>query len=73
MCHAMPYSFYPRQMVIGMIRSATKWLNSFPPKDGISDTMSPSMIVTGSPNPDFNNKRIVDKVRLYVCTIICIT
>ena len=34
-------------MVIEMIKSSTFWLNAFPPKGGISDTVSPHELLTG--------------------------
>ena len=36
-----------------------KWINAFPTKGGKSKTMSPSMIIKGNPNPDFNQERIL--------------
>jgi hypothetical protein len=59
MCHAIPYKHYTKLMIQSLIACVTKWLNAFPGQDGISSTMSPSMIVEGRPNPDFNHKRIV--------------
>ena len=59
MCHSIPYKKMPKVMVIGLIKSATKWLNAFPSKNGISDTLSPANITQGLPNPNLNHKRIV--------------
>ena len=46
-------------MIQPFIPCVVKWLNEFPIKGGISKTMSPSMIVKGKPNTDFNQERIV--------------
>jgi hypothetical protein len=46
-------------MIQSLLATVVKWLNAFPNKNGISRTMSPSNIVEGKPNPDFNIKRIV--------------
>ena len=58
-CHSIPYHYYTKLMIQSLIATVVKWLNAFPSKNGISKTMSPSNIVEGKPNPDFNNKRIV--------------
>jgi hypothetical protein len=55
----MSYKKIPKIMVIAMVECATLWLNAFPSSNGVSDTMSPSTIVQGKPNPDMNPKRIV--------------
>jgi hypothetical protein len=36
-----------------------KWINAFPPTNGVSKTMSPAMIVQGLPKPNLQYKRIV--------------
>jgi hypothetical protein len=59
MTHSMPYKKIPKIMVVAMVECATLWLNAFPSSNGVSDTMSPSTIVQGKPNPDMNHKRIV--------------
>ena len=58
MCHALPYKYFTRLMVRALVACAIRWLNAFPMEDGISDTMSPSMIVEGKANPDLSHKRI---------------
>jgi hypothetical protein len=59
MTHSMPYKRIPKIMVIALVECATLWLNAFPSSNGVSETMSPSCIVQGRPNPDMNHKRIV--------------
>jgi hypothetical protein len=59
MTHSMPYKRIPKIMVVALVECATLWLNVFPSSNGISDTMSPSYIVQGKPNPDMNHKQIV--------------
>jgi hypothetical protein len=51
--HGMPYHRLPRTMVKELASMAARTLNSFPHQDGISDTLSPSNIVTGAPKPDY--------------------
>jgi hypothetical protein len=58
-CHSIPYHYYTKLMIQALVATVIKWLNVFPNKNGISRTMSPSSIVEGKPNPDFNTKRIV--------------
>ena len=58
-CHAMPYHYYPKIMIIGMIENVMKWLNAFLSKGGISNTMSPAMLLEGKPNPDMNKNYII--------------
>ena len=59
MCHAVPYRYYTKLMVQALIACMIEWLNAFPTKIGISDTMGPGMIVTGKSNLDMNSKIIV--------------
>lgn len=56
--HGMPYSRLPKEMVKGVVAFGTSSLNLFPPDDGISDDISPLTIVTGAPNPDFNQMKL---------------
>ena len=57
-CHTIPFHFYTRLMVEALIKVVIRWLNAFPSKNSISDTMSPAMIVEGKQNPDMSLKRI---------------
>jgi hypothetical protein len=43
----------PHRIVIEMAKHGVYWLNAFPHLNGISDTMSPRMIITGQ-TVDFN-------------------
>jgi hypothetical protein len=49
----LPFQRMPMRIVIEMAYFATFWLNSFPPSDGISDTMSPRAIIVGN-HIDYN-------------------
>jgi len=51
--NTMPFNKIPGRMVAELIYYCVFWLNTFPAHDGISDTLSPRSIVTGS-NIDFN-------------------
>jgi hypothetical protein len=45
--HRLPFSMWPKAMIIHGVSNAVKWLNAFPPKGGISTTYSPRTIITG--------------------------
>jgi hypothetical protein len=47
MFSVLPFAQVPPHMVIEMVYSSVFWLNSFPPRDGVSESMSPREIVTG--------------------------
>ena len=49
----LPFTKIPGRMVAELIYYSVFWLNSFPARDGISATLSPRAIVTGS-HIDFN-------------------
>jgi hypothetical protein len=59
MTHVLPYKKVPKLMIISLATVAVKWINTFPPTNGISKTMSPAMIVQGLPKPNLRYKRIV--------------
>ena len=44
--NSLPFTPPPR-IVIEMVRRSIYWLNVFPPKDGVSTSLSPSAIITG--------------------------
>ena len=44
----LPFKKLPDRLVIEMVYASNFWLNCFPPENGISDTLSPRAIVTGS-------------------------
>lgn len=56
--HGLPFKRLPKLMITQMVADAVRCLNQFPRKNGISDTLSPTNIVTGLPNPDYNRMRI---------------
>ena len=43
----MPYKRIPKRMTIRMVYTAVFWINSFPRQEGVSDTMSPRLLLTG--------------------------
>jgi hypothetical protein len=51
--NTMPFKKIPGRMVAELIYYSVFWLNSFPARDGISKTLSPRSIVTGS-HIDYN-------------------
>ncbi|MEL6660657.1 MAG: hypothetical protein AAFR36_29600, partial [Bacteroidota bacterium] len=53
--HGLPFQRIPSILVDAIIESAVSNLNRFPREDGVSDTMSPLTIMTGRPNPDYND------------------
>jgi hypothetical protein len=44
----LPFDRFPARITIELVYYCVFWLNNFPPKGGISDTMSPRAIVVGS-------------------------
>ena len=53
--HGLPYKRLPKEIITSMVTDVVRLLNQFPWKNGISDTLSPSAIVTGAPLPDYNS------------------
>jgi hypothetical protein len=49
----MPYTRFPKIMILELVRRAVKCLNQFPALDGISDKISPFTMMTGKSNPDY--------------------
>jgi hypothetical protein len=45
--HSLPFNRIPKLLTIYIVFKAVKLLNYFPPKGGISDTVSPKTIMTG--------------------------
>jgi hypothetical protein len=50
----MPFKRLPKLMTIELVRRAVKCLNQFPVLDGVSATISPFTIITGRPNPNYD-------------------
>ena len=53
-CHSLPFKRFTKLMTTALVESAVYWLNSFPSRDGVSETMSPRGIVVGGNNIDVN-------------------
>jgi len=45
--HTLPFKVIPLPMLIESIYSSPLWINAFPPKGGVSQTLSPRNIMTG--------------------------
>jgi hypothetical protein len=45
--NTLPFTSIPPRLIIEMAKSCVYWLNSFPNARGISDTLSPSQLITG--------------------------
>ena len=43
----LPFKFIPKLMMIHLVYNAVLWLNTFPPKGGVSTTVSPRTLMTG--------------------------
>ena len=46
--HSLPFTMMPLLMIVKMVYNAVKWLNAFPARGGVSEFMSPRMIMTGT-------------------------
>lgn len=57
--HVLPYRHMTKVMTIGLVATATKWLNAFPSKNRISKTMSLSTIIEGMLKPNMKYRHIV--------------
>ena len=51
--NVLTYSFYPKSMVVGCAVYTTKMLNNLPCENGLSDTLSPATLITGTPPPSY--------------------
>jgi hypothetical protein len=51
--NTLPFTNMPPHLVIKMAKHAVYWLNAFPHPNGVSDTLSPHMIITGQ-GVDYN-------------------
>jgi hypothetical protein len=54
----LPFNRIPRAVRRAAIKKVNKTLNQFLTKKGVLDTLSPLTIMTGRPNPDFNDMKI---------------
>ena len=44
----------PKHHEKSLVQGQVSWLNSFPPTNGISETISPATVVLGKPKPDLS-------------------
>jgi hypothetical protein len=56
--HGLPFKKLPRVILKEMVIFAVQCLNQLPADNGLSNTLSPNSIMTGKPNPDYNNLRL---------------
>ena len=56
--HGMLYCRLPKQMKKGLVAYCTANLNSFPYSHGVSQELSPSTIMHGTPSPDYKNYKL---------------
>jgi len=52
--NTLPFKQLPNWLIVEIMNNALFWINCFPHKDGIHNTLHPQTIVTGS-KIDFNN------------------
>ena len=45
--HGLPYKNMPGLMIVHLVYFVCHWLNAFPPKGGISDTIAPAEFIDG--------------------------
>jgi len=58
LCKSAPFTRYTKVMTVHAVLTAVRWINQFPSKGGISDTISPAKLLEGIDSPDLNIKRI---------------
>ena len=51
--HSLPFKMIPKIMILEMIYNCVLWINAFPPKGGVSASISPRTSLTGF-NFDYN-------------------
>jgi len=56
---SLPWKRMPRRITIELVYAMTFWLNVFPKKNGVSDTLSPRAIITGQ-DLDFNKHCVLE-------------
>jgi hypothetical protein len=64
--NTLPFTLMPNRLIVEMVYFSVFWLNSFPARDGISETLSPRALVTGQ-QIDYN-KHCKLEFGLYVQT-----
>ena len=58
LCHSVPYKRFTKLMTIHVVLTVVKWINIFPSKTGVSNTLSPETLLDGKEQPDLSIKRI---------------
>ena len=56
--HGLPFRRLPNLMITSMVKHVIQCLNMLPAPNGVSPTLSPDSIVTGSPPPDYNRLQL---------------
>lgn len=53
--HRLPYTHYPKIMIMACAIHTVAQVNQLPSKVGVSTTMSPLTLITGTPRPDYHH------------------
>ena len=56
--HELPFKKLPKTLLVDLVKQAVRNVNLFPHKNGISPTLSPMILLTSAPQPDFNNLKL---------------
>ena len=56
--HGLPFRRLPRLLITHMVIESVRTLNQFPRPNGVSSSLSPASIITGSATPDYAAMRI---------------
>ena len=56
--HGLPYKRYPRAMVHELLNTVVRNNNQLPAENGISDNVSPKMLITGTGSIDYNKLQL---------------
>ena len=65
--HSVPYTSFPIIMTNSIFQGRVSLLNSFPPINGISDTIIPATVILGKPKPGLGKPKI-----FFWCICACI-
>ena len=67
--HRLLYKRHPRIMIVGCVTKTIKELNQVPAENGISNMVSPCILTTGRPSPEYLQVRKLkfgDYVQTYI-------
>ena len=67
--HDLPFTIYPKILIVELILRCVSWLNAFPSENGISKELSPREIITASePISKLNVKLNLALIAKYINT-----